>query len=105
MTQTRPSGDGPASPTAKAIRSLDPLRVDQVNLAPGGLLGGWQDRNAAATLPHVIKQLDASGALDNLRRAAAQTDGDHVGMWFSDTDVYKSLEAAAWQLAREPDDV
>ena len=95
MTRPQTSGDGPASPTAQAISALRPLRVDQVRLDPAGLLGGWQDRNASATLPHCIEQLDASGALDNLRRAAGELDGPHVGMWFSDSDVYKTLEAAA----------
>jgi uncharacterized protein len=104
MTGPRPSSDGPACPTVHAIWALRPLRVDQMQLDPVGLLGSWQNRNASATLPHCIDRLDASGALDNIRRAAGELDGVHVGMWFSDSDVYKTLEAAAWQLARDPDD-
>jgi DUF1680 family protein len=104
MTGPRPSAGGPACPTGHAIRALHPLRVDEVRLDPAGLLGSWQHRNTEATLPHCIEKLDASGALDNLRRAAGELDGAHVGMWFSDSDVYKTLEAAAWQLARDPDD-
>src|SRR6185436_4005752 len=64
MTGPRPSGDGPAGPRADAIGALRPLRFDQVHMDPAGLLGGWQNRNASATLPHCIEQLDAGGALD-----------------------------------------
>jgi DUF1680 family protein len=79
---------------------LRPLSLDSVSLSPSGQLGQWQARNAAATLPHCVAQLDRAGALDNLRRLTGEHDGPHTGMWFSDTDVYKTMEAAAWELAR-----
>ena len=66
-----------------------------------GLLGRWQQRNTAATLPHVVEQVRASGVLDNFRRIAEQTDEPFRGGYpFMDTDVYKTLEAAAYELAR-----
>ncbi|HZM83434.1 MAG TPA: beta-L-arabinofuranosidase domain-containing protein [Candidatus Limnocylindrales bacterium] len=95
---------GPAAPTGQALATLRPLGLDAVHLDPQGLLGHWQERNATATLPHCLRQLDASGAVDNVRRAIEQVSGPHVGMWFSDSDIYKSLEAAAWQLGRDPSD-
>jgi DUF1680 family protein len=97
-----PSRLGPASPTDRAVATLRPLGLDAVRLDPAGLLGRWQDRNAAATLPHCVRKLDDSGALDNVRRVLGEVDGRHVGMWFSDSDIYKTLEAAAWQLGRDP---
>ncbi|SNT47653.1 hypothetical protein SAMN05421812_1076 [Asanoa hainanensis] len=100
---TAAAGPGPASPTGRAT-GLRPLGLDAVRLDPAGLLGRWQLRNATATLPHCVRQLDESGALDNLRRAIGEVDGAHVGMRFSDSDVYKTLEAAAWQLGRDPGD-
>lgn len=41
---------------------------------------------------------DKSHAIENLRIAAGQTDGDFFGMDFQDTDVYKWLESAAYVL-------
>ena len=118
---------GPVDPTPDALAALTPLGLRDVRLDPAGLLGSWQVRNAAATLPHCVERLDSSGALENLRRAgdrgpeqpwagdpAAQASGPgnddgapgrgFTGMWFADSDVHKTLEAAAWELGRAPDD-
>ncbi|MFB9235584.1 glycoside hydrolase family 127 protein [Plantactinospora siamensis] len=91
---------GPAAPTPSALAALRPLPLTAVRLHPDGLLGGWQARNAAATLPHCVDQLAAYGNLDNLRRVTGDADAPYAGMWFADTDVYKTLEAAAWELGR-----
>ena len=97
MSETTPAG--PAAPTTGALR---PLGLTAATLDPGGLLGSWQRRNTDATLPHCTEQLERSGNLDNLRRAAEGTSGEFRGMWFADSDVYKTLEAAAWELGRGP---
>jgi DUF1680 family protein len=110
------SRGGPAHPTPDAIAALRPLGLDAVRLDAGSLLGQWQGRNTTATLPHCVAQLDRSGALDNVRRLRTNeknsdqnnnqnnnqnSDGrPFVGMWFADSDIYKTLEAAAWELAR-----
>ena len=94
---------GPADPMPAATVALRPLGTVDVSLDPDGLLGGWQERNAAATLPYCVDQMDVSGANDNIRRVVGQSDADFSGMWFQDSDVYKTLEAAAWEAARRPD--
>ena len=91
---------GPVGPTEQARAALRPLTGDAVRLEPAGLLGGWQHRNAEATLPHCIAQLDTSGNLANLRRVTGEVEVDFAGFWFADSDVYKTLEAAAWELGR-----
>ncbi|MCP2167323.1 glycoside hydrolase family 127 protein [Goodfellowiella coeruleoviolacea] len=101
MTDSVP---GPVHPMPTAIAALRPLALTDVTFAPASLLGEWQRRNATRTLPHCVDQLDASGALDNLRRVTGEVGGAHQNMWFADSDVYKTLEAAAWQLGRTPDD-
>ena len=88
-----------AAPTVPGPGALRPLGVGQVRLDPDGLLGQWHRRNAAATLPHCMEQLETSGNLGNLRAAAGEIEQEFRGMWFADSDVYKTLEAAAWQLA------
>jgi DUF1680 family protein len=95
---------GPVQPTSTATAALRPLPLNDVTFAPGSLLGEWQRRNATRTLPHCVSQIDASGAIDNLRRVTGEVDGDFRNMWFADSDVYKTLEAAAWQLSRTPAD-
>jgi uncharacterized protein len=101
MTEPIP---GPVHPTSTATGVLWPLSLRAVTFASDGLLGGWQGRNADRTLPHCVEQLDAFGAIDNLRRVTGEVDGDYQNMWFADSDVHKTLEAAAWQLGRTPDD-
>jgi DUF1680 family protein len=78
---------------------LRPLALDAVRLDPDGLLGQWQERNAAASLPHCITGIETSGALANMRHAAGQDDREFTGMWFADSDIYKTIEAAAWRLS------
>ncbi len=93
---------GPVAPSAKAWQALRPVSVHDVVLDASGLLGSWQQRNAEATLPHCLDHLETSGALPNMRRPK-DSGRPHVGMWFSDSDVYKTLEAMAWSLAVAPD--
>lgn len=97
-----PVRDGPVAPSPWVRQALRPVGFDSVTLDAAGLLGSWQRRNADATLPHCVDQLEVGGALPNLRRPA-HDGGPHVGMWFSDSDVYKTLEAMAWRLAVGPD--
>jgi uncharacterized protein len=95
---------GPVDPTPAARVALRPLCLDDVTFAPDSMFGAWQRRNADRTLPHCVRQLDTAGAVDNLRRVTGEVDGDYQNMWFADSDVHKTLEAAAWQLGRTPDD-
>src|SRR5262245_24705455 len=94
---------GPVWPTSAATAVLRPLPLDDATFAPDGFLGAWQQRNATRPLPHCIGRLATAGNLDTLRRATGDTGGDYQNMWFADSDVYKTLEAAAWQLGRTPD--
>jgi DUF1680 family protein len=97
----RPRIPGPAAPTANALAALSPLGLDAIAFDPAGHLGRWQQLNANATLPHCIDNLESSGALGNVRHVADRSGEPFVGMWFADSDVYKTLEGAAWQSARE----
>ncbi len=95
-------GDGPVHPTSTAISTLRPLGLSEVALSGDCDLGAWQQRNSANTMPHCIEQVLASGALRNLQRVAEGDGGvaRHEGLHFSDSDLYKTLEAAAWDGVR-----
>ena len=47
---------------------------------------------------------EKSHAIENFKIAAGRSQGHHYGMVFQDSDVYKWLEAAAYTLARVPED-
>jgi DUF1680 family protein len=76
-------------------------------VAPTVTAGFWHSRrrvNAEVGIPQGPALLEAAGNLHNLRLAAGTAEGAFVGDYpFQDTDVYKWLEAASWQLAQQPD--
>ncbi|OLE28681.1 MAG: glycosyl hydrolase [Catenulispora sp. 13_1_20CM_3_70_7] len=58
--------------------------------------------NARVGIPQGPKLLESAGNLHNFRLAAGQVQGEFIGDYpFQDTDVYKWLEAACWQLAQD----
>ncbi len=66
----------------------------------------WQPRreiNRRVTLPSQHAHLESTHRLANFRRAAGRIGGDFVGIYYNDSDVYKWLEAAAWELAADDD--
>jgi DUF1680 family protein len=92
---------GPVSPRATERLALRPLGIDHVELT-GGFWGRWQERNREVTTPHALSWLERDGSVDNLRRVGRGETEPHQGMWFSDSDVHKVLEALSWDLGRTP---
>nr|WP_296067028.1 beta-L-arabinofuranosidase domain-containing protein [uncultured Actinoplanes sp.] len=90
---------GPLLPTSTATARLRP--VEQATIT-GGLLAARQQANGNAAVPAGRDRLESAGNLDNLRIAAGTGTGDRRGPVFMDSDVYKWLEAAAWEYARRP---
>ncbi|GAB3119874.1 glycoside hydrolase family 127 protein [Streptomyces calidiresistens] len=68
--------------------------------------GFWFTRrevNARTSIPQGPGLLESAGNLQNLRVAAGTAEGAFRGDYpFMDSDVYKWLEAASWQLSRRP---
>nr|WP_216645841.1 beta-L-arabinofuranosidase domain-containing protein [Isoptericola halotolerans] len=73
----------------------------------GGFWGALQETNARATLAHCLDWMERLGWLANFDRVADGTAGTpgtpRPGWQFSDSEVYKLLEAAAWELGRTAD--
>jgi DUF1680 family protein len=88
----------PAAPRADVAvqRTLDVRSVRLVS----GPIAEWQKLNATETIPHCIAQLETSSVLANFRRAAGDEPGPYQGMVFADSDLYKTIEAVAWEIAR-----
>ncbi|SDN43955.1 hypothetical protein SAMN05216355_1046 [Actinomyces ruminicola] len=96
ICQCAPAAPGPrARPAGRA-----PLGLERVRIRPESLLGRWQERNASKTIPHCIGQLEASGVMNNFRRVIGESGAPYRGFVFADSDLYKVIEAVAWEIAR-----
>jgi len=67
--------------------------------------GFWTKKlkvNREASLCFAFEMLERSGNFDNLRIAAGLIQGNYRGYVFLDSDIYKWLEAVAWEMSKEP---
>ena len=99
MAQRRP---GPVDPTPNAQTVLRPLPFGDAPIT-GGLWAERQRVNRETTIPVGAQQLEAAGSFENFKAAAAGQHGTYHGRVFQDGEVYKWLEALAWEQAREED--
>ncbi len=105
-----PAGAGPVDNSRSPHSLWRTLPLRDVAITDGF----WAERrrvNREVSLAHGYAQLEATHTLRNLRLAAGlessaalesgagPANGGFVGYWFADSDVYKWLEAAAWELA------
>jgi DUF1680 family protein len=88
---------GPTNPSRGARR---PLGLTEVQLVDGF----WAERQrliAGTALPHVLHWIERAGWLDNMRVLAAHGPATgRRGREFSDSELYKALEACSWEAAR-----
>ncbi len=105
MTNTLISSGAQARPVAPAGTRRG-LGIGEL-LLDGGFWGRLQETNAHATLQHCLDWMERLGWIANFDRVAAGTVGTsgtpRPGWQFSDSEVYKLLEAMAWELGRTGD--
>ena len=91
---------------ALAAQPVVPSTITAVPLSSVTLLDGfWQTRlatNRDVTIPHILKQNEATGRVANFVKAAHRATGAYEGRRFNDTDVYKAIEAASYTLVATP---
>ena len=66
----------------------------------------WAPRletNRTVSVPYALWMNEETGRVDNFRKAARLITGPHKGRRFNDSDVYKTMEAAAYTLRLHPD--
>ncbi|MGP5641147.1 glycoside hydrolase family 127 protein [Brachybacterium tyrofermentans] len=102
MTTSPNTLAAPAVPTAQATVTLRPLQPGAARIT-GGFWHTRQERNRTAGLRSGYEQLEASGTFRNFRIVGGAEQGEASGMIFQDSDVYKWLEAVAFELGREDD--
>jgi DUF1680 family protein len=88
-------------PTAAASCRLGPVPSGAARVT-GGFWAQRQLVNRESAISSSWEKLESAGNLDNLRIAAGKMQGEARGPIFMDSDVYKVLEAAAWEYARNP---
>jgi uncharacterized protein len=95
---------GPIAPSHSDNTLLNPVSIDRIHISEG-MWADWQSANATTSLDHAINWVEKEGTVDNFRRLASIAGGhpEWKGMWFNDSNLYKTLESAAWDLAREHD--
>ncbi|WP_436931524.1 glycoside hydrolase family 127 protein [Halosimplex halobium] len=76
---------------------VDEVTIDDAFWSP------WIERNREVTIEYQYDQLAESGTLENFRRVIDGKSGGFQGMWFQDSDAYKWLEAASYELAKADD--
>ncbi|MFI7128135.1 glycoside hydrolase family 127 protein [Nonomuraea sp. NPDC050153] len=91
------------SPVLPSHGRVRPLGLAQVSIT-GGFWGSRQAVNATATLAHCESWMERLGWLANFDRVAdGATAPDRPGWSFSDSEVYKLLEALSWEWGRTGD--
>jgi hypothetical protein len=93
---------GPVDPTGEARTALRPLPFGDAPIT-GGLLAERQRVNRETTIPIGTQELEAAGSFENFKAAAAGQHGTYHGPVYQDGEVYKWLEALAWEQARGED--
>lgn len=95
-----------AEPMAVSPRHtlLRPLPLGAVELDESGYWGAWQQVNATAIIEHCRSWMERVGWIGNFRAAAeGRLPRDRRGREFTDSDVYKLIEAMSWEHARAGD--
>ena len=77
---------------------LHPVPIQAVHLGDGF----WSARRKVTTersLPTLLELLEEHGVVDNFRRLSDRPDLPRKGPLYTDSDLYKWIEAASWALA------
>jgi len=93
------------SPVAPSLGALSPVPAGDVHVT-GGFWHARQQLTTEKLLDHCDSWIERMGWYDAFRVAAGQPSGKELkGKLFTDADVYKLLEAFAWEVAQRPDPV
>ena len=96
----RSEGSGPVDPVVPT--ALRPLPFKAARLTDG-FLADLQSENSGASIPHGHEHLKHANAFRNFENAAARKVGEtYFGPVFEDGEVFKWLEAVAWEEGRVP---
>jgi len=89
------------SPLVSTRTPLSGLGLTDVALT-GGCWGVLQGLNASAMIDHAESWMERLGWIANFDKAASGAVHDRQGREFSDSEVYKLMEAMSWEVVRAP---
>ena len=101
-THVMNAGIGPVNTSQSRFARWKTMKLKNVAL----LEGFWTKKQTVirkTSLYFGFKMLVKAGNFDNLRLAAGSIAGTYRGYVFQDSDIYKWLEAVAWELGKKPD--
>jgi uncharacterized protein len=61
------------------------------------------ETNRQVTVKYDFEKCEETGRISNFAKAAGWQEGDHEGIFFNDSDVFKVIEGAAYTLMQAPD--
>ncbi len=102
LDRDRSLGFGPVDNSKSSHAYWETMEFKSISLNEGF----WTKKlnvNRETSLRFGFEMLEKSGNFDNLRIAAGLIKGNYRGYVFIDSDIYKWLEAVAWEAGREPD--
>ena len=91
-----------AAVIASGKTKLTPVPIDAVKMREGF----WKtkmDLNHQQGLPVLLKHLEEHGVLENFMLVSGRKKVERKGPYFSDSDLFKWMEGAAWDLASYDD--
>jgi uncharacterized protein len=103
VTHVMKPGFGPIDTSHSSFAHWKTLELNGISLNEGF----WtrkQTINRKVSLHFGFEMLKKAGNFDNLRIAAGSIKGNYRGYVFQDSDIYKWLEAVAWEMGRQPDE-
>ena len=77
-----------AEPPPQPSRRLDPVPFTAVRI-DDGFWSPRLDANRTITIPESFRRSDETGRISNFARAGGLEDGEHQGMRYDDSDVFK----------------
>ena len=90
---------GPVVPSTSLLRPLGPGEITIL----GGLWADYQALNASVIIDHCLDWMERVGWVSNFDAIASGGGDAHRGIEFVDSEVYKLVEAMAWELGRTGD--
>ena len=81
---------------------LHPVPVQAVTLDDQSFWGQRRKVTLEKSMPTMFAELEKHGTLDNFRRLEGKSNAARIGPLYTDSDIYKWLEAAAFFLASAP---
>jgi len=81
----------------------EPLPLSEVEIT-GGFWAPIMETSRKNTLPHILKFCEESGRIENFSVAGGLSSGKHRGERYNDTDVFKTIEGAAYHLQHKKND-